>query len=148
MNPRLVRQFIYPWHEALRGRRTFDNLRELEATQWWPAERLREWQQVKLRALFRHAVGHCPYYGEVFAEAGVDPHGREPLSALPALPLLDKDTIRRRRQELTWARRPVGFTKPPPVDPRGTRCCSTSTAAARATTRPPACARTAGSVST
>lgn len=79
-------------HERLVGRGTFPYLRELEQTQWWPAERLRELQQDKLRRLFRHAFDKCPFYRQRINQAGLDPDSLA-LEQLPRLPTLQKAEI-------------------------------------------------------
>jgi len=110
MNPALVRRAIYPLHELLRGRRTFANLAELERMQWWSPAALRMLQTDKLRRLLTHAAANCVYYRELFQQVGFDPdrEGAAPLEALTRLPLLDKSTIRSRRDDLTWPDAPGG----------------------------------------
>ncbi len=50
---------------------------QLEQTQWWSAERIREHQFVQLAQLVRHAGATVPYYRELFRRIGFDP--RAPL---------------------------------------------------------------------
>lgn len=109
MNPWLVRRLAYPLHERLCNRRTFANLRELERSQWWSPQRLRSLQQAKLGRLLAHAAARCPYYRALFERAGVDWNTGDPLQSLYRLPLLDKDTIRARREEMTWREVPGGL---------------------------------------
>jgi len=109
VNPRLVRSVIYPFHELLRGRRTFANLGELERTQWCSPDELGALQADKLRDLFSHAAAHCPYYRELFEVGGLDPHDPHPFAVLRRLPLLDKSIIRARREDLTWPDVPGGL---------------------------------------
>ena len=108
MNPTLVRGVLYPGLELLRSRRTFDNLDELERTQWWSPDELGALQRTKLRDLLSHAADHCPYYRELFETGGLDPRGPDPWAVLGKLPLLDKSTIRARRSDLTWPGAPGG----------------------------------------
>ncbi|MHC4089432.1 MAG: phenylacetate--CoA ligase family protein [Planctomycetota bacterium] len=110
MSPGLVRRVIYPLHELLCRRRTFANLRELERTQWWPPGELHALQQEKLRRLLSHAAACCSYYRELFEADGVDPAdaAEDPFATLARLPLLDKSTIRVRRDDLVWPDVPGG----------------------------------------
>ncbi len=108
MMPAMVRKLVYPLHELLRHRRTFANLCELEATQWWGADRLGQLQAEKLRSLFLHATQQCPFYRRRFSEAGVDSESYDAFGALNRLPLLDKETIRANRDDLTWWNAPGG----------------------------------------
>ena len=90
------------------GRKTFSYWRRLNSTQWWEPERLRAWQESKLRELFRTAAQNCPYYRELFASRGVDPAAEDPLSNLARLPLMSKATIRAHRDAMTNTAVPGG----------------------------------------
>ena len=100
MHPWLVRHVLGPLHERLLGRDTFAGFRALEASQWWPPDRLRCLQRDKLRCLLALAA-ECPYYRERFAETNIDPGRDDPFEALRRLPLLDKALIKARRDDLT-----------------------------------------------
>ena len=52
------------WPAAVSGRgmATLSLLFQLERTQWWPADRLREAQKAQLKRLLGHAVRHVPFY--------------------------------------------------------------------------------------
>ena len=41
---------------------TLSLLFQLERTQWWPADRLRDAQQAQLKRLLSHAARHVPFY--------------------------------------------------------------------------------------
>jgi phenylacetate-CoA ligase len=72
----------------------------LEESQWWDARRLGEWQDERLRAIIRHAHEHVPYYRELFDKHGVQPdkfRGREDLARIP---VLTRETIKRRTEDL------------------------------------------------
>jgi phenylacetate-coenzyme A ligase PaaK-like adenylate-forming protein len=57
------------------------------AREHWPKERLKAYQQERLRSLVRHAVGACSYYREAI---GSDPDGDFNLNELP---VLTKETL-------------------------------------------------------
>lgn len=67
--------------------------REIEQSQFWPAERIVELQQRRLRALLEHAIRNCPFYRQRLLEAGVGPDSRLDSAAWRALPLLTKADI-------------------------------------------------------
>jgi phenylacetate-CoA ligase len=96
MSPWLVRNLIYPLHERLVGRATHRVLRELEASQWWPADELRRLQDRKLRALLLHAWDRCPAHRRRLESAGLvrADLGAFRVADLPSLPLLSKSEIR------------------------------------------------------
>ena len=58
----LYRNVLWPGYEKLRGRCTHKLLAEANLRQWWPAEKLREWQVQELAALRRHARENCIWY--------------------------------------------------------------------------------------
>jgi phenylacetate-CoA ligase len=61
---------------------------QLEQTQWWPLERLREAQLSQLRALLRHAYTHSAFYGGRMRACDFDPYadfGWEDFNSLPLL---------------------------------------------------------------
>ena len=67
MNQRLVGRVIFPLHERLKRKPTFERLRELERTQWLVPERLAEYRLDRLRQLLTFADHHVPYYHALFA---------------------------------------------------------------------------------
>lgn len=75
-------------------------LAELEATQWWPRDRLAALQADRLQALVRHCYDTVPYYRRIFDERGLRPVDiREPAD-LYKLPVLTKQDVRAYRAEL------------------------------------------------
>ena len=81
---KLYRRVLWPSYEKLRGRHTHQLLADAEVRQWWPADKLRDWQQQELAALLRHAGENCPWYREHLAEK----------------PILTKAIIREHRADL------------------------------------------------
>jgi len=89
---------LLPLHERLVRRRTFRYWHELETTQWWTPQRLRELQLAKLRSLVSTALCHTKAYAHL-AELPTT-WQPETLDDLHRLPLLDKRTISAHREEL------------------------------------------------
>ena len=69
----MLRAMIWPFDSALpdiawpaavsgRGMATLSLLFQLERTQWWPADRLRDAQQAQLKRLLSHAARHVPFF--------------------------------------------------------------------------------------
>ncbi len=68
-------------------------LRDLDRSQWWPAERLEAWQMRRFAALFAHAVKTSPYYRERRARYPA-PGGRRFTPAdIRALPILTRTEV-------------------------------------------------------
>ena len=98
MWPMLAGKILLPLHEKFLRRRTFRYYRDLERSQWWSAEKLRELQLAKLRDLVSVALNQTDAYADL---AGVDKSWRpESLEDLQKLPLLDKAAISSHREEL------------------------------------------------
>lgn len=97
---RLVSGLLFPLQERLKGHTTVAVRRALEASQWWPAEKLAEYRLERLRALLLHAGRRVPYYRRLFAEHGFDPATVTDLADLQALPLLTKADIRANLEDL------------------------------------------------
>jgi phenylacetate-CoA ligase len=75
-------------------------LKFLEESQTWSEDRLIEYQILKLRAMLRHCARNVPYYRNLFRKIGFDPASLRELSDLRAIPLLDRDTICSKMDEL------------------------------------------------
>jgi len=100
-----LKSFLRPAYYRLPARICFGpsfqpTLDFLEESQTWGEDRLIEYQISKLRVMLRHCAEHVPYYRQLFHQVGFDPGNFRTLSDLRALPLLDKDTIRARLQDL------------------------------------------------
>jgi phenylacetate-CoA ligase len=99
MLPLLARTF-FRLQERILGRRTFAILKELEQSQWWPRERLEQLQLRRLQQVVATAYRHTPYWRSVMDEAGFSPADIHFLADLRKFPLLEKETIRGRREEM------------------------------------------------
>lgn len=90
---RLAGSLVFPlW--AMRDHPGFASFRrQIERSQYWPAERLQEWQQQRLIELLRHAAAVCPFYRRRFHEAGLDPERGMEQGEWQRLPLLTKRDI-------------------------------------------------------
>lgn len=73
----------------------------------WPRERIREYQAERLRAIVAHAYERSPYYRRALERAGVHPSDLREVDDVAKLPLLEKETVRRRGAELVTAPRPL-----------------------------------------
>ena len=68
-------------------------LRQLEESQWWPAEALRAQQDRQLSVLLSRAVATVPYYGARLGEAGVRPGRPLTPEVWNRVPLLRREDI-------------------------------------------------------
>ncbi len=98
MNTWISGQIILPTLEAMLRRRTFKYFKEMMQSQWLSETQLEEIQLAKLRELIGVALNNTTRYAEL---AGVDKSWRpESLEDLKKLPLLDKQTISKYREQL------------------------------------------------
>ena len=109
MNKNLVKHVIFPLHEKLIGRKTYQYLDELEKTQWLDPEEVKSIQLNKLKDLLMHSQKNCLFYRKRFADAGFDPFSLKSLDDLGKIPLLSKEEIRQNLQEMVWKDCPGGL---------------------------------------
>jgi len=109
VNASFVKRILLPLHDWATDRPTLARLAQLERSQWWTIERLRDLQVRKLRRLLTHAWNHCPFYRRQLAECEFHPADVTDVSYLTRLPLLDKQQIRDHRHELRWVNVPGGL---------------------------------------
>jgi len=90
---RLLHAGLYRVIQAARREPVQRVLRELRRTEWWPEERLRDAQLIKLRPVLL-AARRAPLYRRIWAAAGVDPAGVRSLDDLARFPVVEKDHLR------------------------------------------------------
>ncbi|HEX8606830.1 MAG TPA: AMP-binding protein [Pseudoduganella sp.] len=91
----LVTNLIFPLHERVKQHRSVAVRKQLEQSQYWPEERLRELQLQRLRRLLVRAGTTVPYFRDLFAQLGFDPvRDLRSLDDLSRLPMMDKAVIR------------------------------------------------------
>jgi phenylacetate-CoA ligase len=109
MNKSLVKNVIFPLHEKLIGRKTYQYLDELEKTQWLKAEEIKSLQLRKLKNLLIHAEKTCSFYRKRFLDAGLDPSHLKSLDDLNLIPTLGKTEIRENLNDMVWKDCPGGL---------------------------------------
>lgn len=96
----LIANLLFPLQEALKGHDTLAVRRRMEASQWWPAERLESLRLERLRRLLSRAGREVPYYRDLFAAQGFDPQSPGGVEDLRQLPFLTKSIIRREGERM------------------------------------------------
>jgi phenylacetate-CoA ligase len=96
----LVRHVLAPGMDLLRGTHTMRCFEDLEASQWWPLERVEQLQSERLQRLIHYAYERVPYYRRVMDDSGVNPDAVRTASDLPKLPALAKADIRAHIDEM------------------------------------------------
>lgn len=98
--PAIVRHVIYPVYRGMRSDRVLDILDRLEISAWRSPGEIADESWRSLTALIAYAAAHVPYYRDLFAREGIDPARIESGRDLRAVPLLDRETVRRERRRL------------------------------------------------
>lgn len=101
MIPTVARTF-FRMQEWMLGRRSFAILGELRRTERISADERRELQFARLREVLAAAHEHTPYWRELIDAAGIRPAEVRTIDDLRAMPLLTKDTIRARKDDMVW----------------------------------------------
>ena len=73
---------------------------ELRESEYWPADRLREFADARLRRLITYAAAHVPYYRELFAQERLNPREIQGVRDLSMIPLLTKEILSERFEDL------------------------------------------------
>jgi len=99
MLPLFARMF-FRVHERLLGRRTFRILRDLQESQWWPDERIKELQLKRLQDLVACAYEQTEYWRRLMDDNHILPADMQSLDDLRRFPLLAKPTLRTHRENM------------------------------------------------
>jgi phenylacetate-coenzyme A ligase PaaK-like adenylate-forming protein len=92
---------LFPvWEGVVRRRPTVSHLQLLDRTQWLPPEELARYQLDELKRLLAHAGANVPYYKDLFHAHRFDPRAVTSREDLAALPLLTREIIRERYDDL------------------------------------------------
>jgi phenylacetate-CoA ligase len=92
---------LFPlWQRIVRGRRIHEYGSRLARTQWLDPEPIERLQAEALRVLLAHAGTHVPYYRELFSKQRFDPRAVRSRADLLQLPLLTRDIVRERYDDL------------------------------------------------
>jgi phenylacetate-CoA ligase len=82
------------------GRKFNRALKEFGERQWFPRERLKEYQEERLRLLIKHAYENVPYYNEVMKGRKLTPDDITTVEDLPRLPVLTREIVKDRLDDL------------------------------------------------
>jgi phenylacetate-CoA ligase len=88
------------WERGVRGRSTLEHLRHLELSQWLSPEELERATTQDLIRLLSYAGANVPYYRELFRARRFDPRAIESRADLAELPLLTREIVQERYDDL------------------------------------------------
>ena len=87
-------KIFLPLSDTLLGNSIYSDLKFLMKSQWWSADKLKEYQNQKLRTLIKHSYENVPYYNELFHSLNLTPDDIQTSNDLYKLPILTKEIIR------------------------------------------------------
>ncbi|OFX35658.1 MAG: hypothetical protein A2Z07_10575 [Armatimonadetes bacterium RBG_16_67_12] len=87
--------------DALDALQVLGRLAWLRRSQWYAPDRLRAFQESRLRHVVRHAYAHSPFYRRRFDAAGVQPSNIHTLDDLQRIPLLQRQDVADHKAEIT-----------------------------------------------
>ena len=96
----LCSRVLFPLHELAKRHDSTARRRALEASQWWPRERIEQHRLARLREFLAAAGSAVPYYAALFRERRFDPRTVRATADLAQLPLLTKSLIRANTEQL------------------------------------------------
>jgi len=88
------------WERIVRRRDTLHHLAYLEASQWFAPEERSKRELFELRELLSYAGEHVPYYRDLFKRHRFEPRGLSSRADLECLPLLTRQIVRERYDDL------------------------------------------------
>jgi phenylacetate-CoA ligase len=99
-----TKHVIYPaWVLKNRSAR-LHYLRDMERRQFWPAEKLAEYQWAAFRKLVAHAIETSPFYRDSFRRAGVSLDDLRTPGDIRWVPTVSKEQIQQHRDEMISSR--------------------------------------------
>lgn len=103
--PYRVKCWIASWEARRQDRVRFGPdyeraLRELAQREDWTAEQFAEHRDARLCEMIRHAAANVPYYRALFREHGIAAESIRGAEDLHRLPVLPKETVRKRARDL------------------------------------------------
>src|SRR5688500_19841179 len=111
MHPILVEKCLFSLQEFLKGKRTYERLKELEQSQWLSAKEIEELQFRRLKEHLEFAYQQVPYYRRLFDEHGLQPHRIDALADFARVPFLTRDILRKEFDGLQPATKPSGVQR-------------------------------------
>ncbi len=103
---KLVSGIIFPIHEKIKGHNSVATRKEMEQSQWWSSDKLKQFQLERLQYFIGHVYEHVPYYRQVMNERQIKPSDIQSLKDLQRLPLLTKSLIKKNTDALKSDKNP------------------------------------------
>jgi len=86
--------FLFPLHHWFISKDSHEYLKDFNMSQWLPPQKMKEYQESRLKKLITHAYYHVPFYRNVFDAHGIKPEDIQTLEDLPKLPIINKSIVK------------------------------------------------------
>lgn len=97
---KICQKIFFPLMDIANRTTIRKKLKFLEQSQWWPTEKLIEYQNEKLRRLIKHSYETVPYYRSIFKKINLKPNNIKIAEDLVKLPILTKRLVKENFQKL------------------------------------------------
>ncbi len=91
---------IHALYLELRGYEHNRRFQFLNESQWWPRQKVEQYQNEQMNEIIRYAYCHVPYYRKVMNERGLKPEDIKTTADLIKMPVLTKDGLRKNWNDL------------------------------------------------
>lgn len=85
---------LFPLHHWFITRDSCEYYKDLQKSQWLCPEKIREYQEIKLRKLIIHIYYHVPFYRDLFDKCNIKPEDIKSLDDLSKLPIINKNIVK------------------------------------------------------
>ena len=103
MYQKISKYLLYLPIQFMRKERVLWHLKELEKTQWFDKNKLKSWQEEKLRNLLIHIQENIPYYTNLFKDKGINVKRSNNIwEVLKRIPPLTKSLYIKNKEFLLW----------------------------------------------
>ena len=119
---KIFSRVLNPFFEKIiKKRKMLDHLNFLNKSQWWTAEKLKNYQWDELQKLLKHAFNEVPYWKDRFNEIGMNFEDIRTYEDFQKLPIITKEDIRANKDRMiadnwrgkTWTKATGGSTGVP-----------------------------------
>ncbi len=86
--------FLFPLHHWFISKNSYEYLQDLNNSQWLTPQKIREYQENRLKKLINHAYYHVPFYRDLFNAQGIKPEHIQTLEDLQKLPIINKKIVK------------------------------------------------------
>ena len=97
---KLLLNYAFPLADRLMGTCAMKWYRQIVSMNSWSKQEIQDWQNDQLKKLVRHAYDHTVYYKEIMDGIGIKPDDIRCLDDIKLLPILDRETIKHRFNDL------------------------------------------------